>query len=176
MSGILGILYRDGAPVAPATIETMRTAMCDWARDGGDVWLDGCAGLGQSRTFATLEAQFEHFPRIDNNIVFTVAGRVDNRAELISDLGFKIDDLDGVNPKSEIRNLKFPTAIYSSTRTANGVRIASNASTAIGRLPRIIPPSADCFWHAIISVTRRYTITPMRACSPSPRTAAPCSR
>jgi asparagine synthase (glutamine-hydrolysing) len=94
MSGIFGIFHRNGAPVAASTIETMRGAMRDWARDGGDVWFEGCAGLGQARTFATPEAQFEHLPYVDaqRGLVFTAAGRVDNRDELMADLRLLIED------------------------------------------------------------------------------------
>ncbi|TRZ84074.1 asparagine synthetase B [bacterium] len=94
MSGIFGIFHRDGSPVAASTIETMRGAMHDWARDGGNVWLKGCAGLGQARTFATPEAQFEHLPYVDaqRGFVFTAVGRVDNRDELPADLRLLIDD------------------------------------------------------------------------------------
>ncbi|MCX6558663.1 MAG: hypothetical protein NTW95_14730 [Candidatus Aminicenantes bacterium] len=94
MNGIFGIFHRDGSPVAPAAIATMRGAMHDWARDGSDVWVEGCAGLGQTRTFATPEAQFEHLPYVDaqRGLVFTAAGRVDNRNELVTDLRWSIED------------------------------------------------------------------------------------
>ncbi|MBI5052733.1 MAG: asparagine synthetase B [Chloroflexi bacterium] len=94
MSGLFGIFHRDGSPVSPATLVTMRAAMAHWGRDGSDIWLDGCAGLGQARTFSTPEAQYEHLPRFDSSrgIAFTAAGRVDNREELIRDWGLEIGD------------------------------------------------------------------------------------
>jgi asparagine synthase (glutamine-hydrolysing) len=86
MSGLFGIVYRDGRPVDPRSIETMRAEMGHWARDGGDVWMGGSAAFGQARTFATPESPFEHLPWADlqRGIVFTAAGRVDNRDELVA--------------------------------------------------------------------------------------------
>ncbi|MBI5715337.1 MAG: asparagine synthetase B [Chloroflexi bacterium] len=94
MSGLFGIFHRDGSPVASATLQTMRQAMAHWGRDGSDIWLDGCAGLGQARTFSTPEAQYEHLPRFDSSrgITFTAAGRVDNRDELLANSRWQIAD------------------------------------------------------------------------------------
>ncbi|MBI5301188.1 MAG: asparagine synthetase B [Chloroflexi bacterium] len=108
MSGIFGIIYRDGAPVAAHTLETMRDAMAHWGRDGGGMWRDGCAGLGQLLFISTPEAKSEQLPRVDlaTGIVFTAAARVDNRDEIISDLGLQIADLQAPISKSAICNLQ----------------------------------------------------------------------
>jgi asparagine synthase (glutamine-hydrolysing) len=86
MSGLFGIFRRDGSPVAGAALETMRAALTHWGRDGSGVRLEGCVGLGQLRSFTTPEACSERLPRAEGGILFTAAGRVDNRDELISDL------------------------------------------------------------------------------------------
>ena len=88
MSGIFGIFQRDGLPVALPTLAAMRAAMADWGSDGGNVWHDGSAGLGQTLFITTPEAQSERLPRVDasRGLAFTAAARVDNRRELISNL------------------------------------------------------------------------------------------
>ncbi|ABQ25547.1 asparagine synthase-related protein [Geotalea uraniireducens] len=92
MSCIFGFLRRDGASIAPLTMETMRRHMAEWGPDGGDVLLDGPAAMGQMRLFSTPEATYEKMPLIDaaEGFIFTAAGRVDNRQELIADCGLRI--------------------------------------------------------------------------------------
>lgn len=97
MSGIFGIWRRDGSPVPPSALETMRRAMAEWGPDGGNVLLSGPAGLGQMRLFSTPEARRERMPVESplptvakggvGGVVFTAAGRVDNREELIRQSG-----------------------------------------------------------------------------------------
>ncbi len=105
MGGIYGIFRRDGAPIPLPALETMRAAMAQWGRDGGDLWRNGPAGLGQLRTFSTPEAPFESLPRIQDGIAFTAAGRVDNRDELIADLRLRISDW---NTQYATRNMQSP--------------------------------------------------------------------
>jgi len=94
MSSIFGIFHRDDRPVVPSALETMRQSMADWGRDGGGLWWEGPAGLGQALFFNTPEARYERLPRLDadGGIVLTAAARVDNREELIRDLRLEIDD------------------------------------------------------------------------------------
>ena len=94
MSGIFGIFYRDGSPVPRSTLETMRREMAERGPDGSDLWQEGVAGLGQARSFITPESQFERLPRMEatNGMVFTAAGRVDNRAELGSALNIPLSE------------------------------------------------------------------------------------
>lgn len=46
MSAIFGLFYRDGRPVTPAALDTMRAAIAPWGPNSGGVWLDGPAGRG----------------------------------------------------------------------------------------------------------------------------------
>ncbi|MBI2945792.1 MAG: asparagine synthetase B, partial [Candidatus Wallbacteria bacterium] len=94
MNGIFGIFLRDGARVQQSSLAAMRSAMAYWGRDGGDVWLEGCAGLGQLRTFATVESVHERLPAFDaaSGCAFTAQGRLDNREELIRQTGFDGDN------------------------------------------------------------------------------------
>ena len=92
MSAIFGMLRRDGTPIAPSTLETMRLAMADWGHDGSDIWLSVHVAMGQMSFASTPESRYERMPRMDNaySIIFTAAGRVDNRDELIADCGLRI--------------------------------------------------------------------------------------
>ena len=75
------------------TVETMRAVMGDWGCDGGGVWRDGSAGLGQTLFLNTPEAHYERLPCIDaSGLVFTAAARVDNRSDLIADCGLQFAD------------------------------------------------------------------------------------
>lgn len=82
MSAIFGILRRDGVPVIPASPETMRSAMSNWGPDGSDIWLSGPAAMGQMLLACLPEARYERISCIDG-VVYIVAGRIDNRNELI---------------------------------------------------------------------------------------------
>jgi asparagine synthase (glutamine-hydrolysing) len=88
MSGIFGVIRRDGAPLGDA-LATMRTAMPRWGPDGFGEWSDGSAGLGQARLVSTPESRFEDLPAWDGaaGFAFTAAGRLDNRTALIAELG-----------------------------------------------------------------------------------------
>lgn len=91
MSGIFGILRRDGGSVTPSVPETMRRTMAEWGTDGGDVCLVDSVALGQMRLFSTPEARYERMPVIrDDGTFFTASGRVDNREELIADCRLQI--------------------------------------------------------------------------------------
>ncbi len=91
MSGIFGIMRRDGVSVEPSVPETMRRFMANWGPDGANECLAGSVALGQMRFFSTDEARYERMPVIrDDGTVFTASGRVDNREELIADCRLQI--------------------------------------------------------------------------------------
>ena len=62
----------------------MRAPMAYWGPDGGGVWREGCAGLGQLVAHHTPEAVHEDGPVVvaGGTIVVSPAGRIDNRDEL----------------------------------------------------------------------------------------------
>jgi asparagine synthase (glutamine-hydrolysing) len=88
VSGIFGIVRRDGAAVDPEMMASMRRAMAFWGRDGSEVVVKGCAGLGHALTISTSEEKLERLPFVDAAAggIFTAEGRVDNREELLRDL------------------------------------------------------------------------------------------
>ena len=91
MSAIFGLLRRDGAPVAPGDLATMGRALAHWGPDGGGVWHEGSAGLGQVLLYSTQESRYERLPCVDAELgsIFTAAARVDNRADLMADCGLR---------------------------------------------------------------------------------------
>jgi asparagine synthase (glutamine-hydrolysing) len=89
MSGIFGLIQRDGSPIDQAALDVMRVHMAQWGPDGIEVCRYADAALGKARTNLLAEDRFEALPRIDagSGVAFTAAGRVDNREELGRALG-----------------------------------------------------------------------------------------
>ncbi|MCC6545288.1 MAG: asparagine synthetase B [Nitrospirae bacterium] len=110
MSGIFGILQRDGGHTAPSVPEIMRRAMAGWEDNSCDVQLDGPAALGQMRLFRTPDARYEMMPHIYSaeGFIFCAAGRVDNRDELIADCELRIVGYE----KSDITDFKLLLHAY----------------------------------------------------------------
>ena len=94
MSGIVGIINLDGAPVDRALLEHMTQAMAFRGPDAQDVWLDGsvgdrrsCVGLGHALLRTTFEAEHERGPcSLDGQVWIAADARVDGRADLIREL------------------------------------------------------------------------------------------
>lgn len=95
MSGIFGVIFRDGSACTTDIMESMCSSMQDWGRDKINYWQEGSAGLGHALTSTTAEACFEHQPYADqrSGIVFTAAARVDNRLELSRSLNITQTEL-----------------------------------------------------------------------------------
>ncbi|MFZ6027641.1 MAG: asparagine synthase-related protein [Chloroflexota bacterium] len=98
MSAVFGIFHRDGSPVNLGALKSLHEGHCHWGPDGGGVWRGeggkACLGFGQARFFTTPEAPLEHLPYDDatRGLVFTAAGRVDNRDALIAACKSLADD------------------------------------------------------------------------------------
>jgi asparagine synthase (glutamine-hydrolysing) len=103
MSGILGIFYRDGAPVDRELLETMRSKMAYWGPDGSQVLCHGSVAFGQFMLFNTPEALNQRLPRLstEDNLLFTCEARIDNRQDLFSTLSVPVDERNGM-PDSEL--------------------------------------------------------------------------
>jgi len=95
MSGIFGIIHRDGCPVEVADLERMRFAMAHRGPDGSAIWRAGEAGLGQLMLHSTPESLHETLPWQDpeSGLVITADARIDNRDELASTLGLSARQL-----------------------------------------------------------------------------------
>ena len=88
MSGIAGIISFDGASVDRTLIETMTSVMPWRGPDGIRYWSGGTVALGQCLLRTTPESFEERQPLAneDGTLVLAMDGRVDNRAELRSEL------------------------------------------------------------------------------------------
>ncbi len=83
MSGIFGLLHRDGRPMAPERLAPMREAMAYWGPDGSRVVCEGEAGLGQLLLHNTPESLHERLPaQTADGLLFTAGARLDNRDAL----------------------------------------------------------------------------------------------
>ncbi len=91
MSAIYGLVRLGGGQaVSAGELETMRRPMAYWGPDGGGTWCDGVAGLGQLVAIRTREDEHEAGPiQLRDGTVVTAAGRIDNRDELLVELGVR---------------------------------------------------------------------------------------
>ena len=89
MSAICGILNLDGAPVDPDVLCRMAEAAAYRGPDGIRYWIDGPVGLAHLALNSTPESLRETQPLIADGgaLVLVADARVDNRLELIRDLG-----------------------------------------------------------------------------------------
>jgi len=91
MSGIVGIINLDGAPVDAELLRRMTDSMTFRGPDAQAVWVDGNVGLGHTLLRTTWEAETEKQPlTLDGRVWLTADARIDGRAELISELEIKL--------------------------------------------------------------------------------------
>src|SRR5579862_1357024 len=90
MSGIVGIVHFDGAPVDRHLLAKMTTFMASRGPDAQQIWIDGNAGFGHALLKTTDEAENERQPfTIDGRIWIVADARVDARSQLIPKLKAK---------------------------------------------------------------------------------------
>ncbi|MCX5786313.1 MAG: asparagine synthase-related protein [Elusimicrobia bacterium] len=89
MSAIFGVINWNDQPVSANDLERMRAALAAHGADGGGIWNRGSAGLGQQLMCFTPEDRFERQPLAgaDGQRVLVSDGRLDNRPELMRELG-----------------------------------------------------------------------------------------
>ena len=93
MSGFVGILNLDGAPVDRPLLERMTQAMSFRGPDAKGIWSQGEIGLGHTLLCATHESAHERQPAaIDVRLWIAADARVDARDELIAKLNNRLDD------------------------------------------------------------------------------------
>jgi asparagine synthase (glutamine-hydrolysing) len=107
MSGIVGILFKDGRPVYRSHVQRMVSTILHRGPDDSGIWCEGSVGLGHCMHRTTPESQRERQPLVDRtgNLVLTADARIDNRDGLISAL-----DIDG--PPSEITDSQIILSAY----------------------------------------------------------------
>lgn len=90
MSGIVGIINLDGAPVDQQLLRQMTEFMSYRGPDAQDIWIDGHVGFGHTMLRTTFESEREIQPcSLDGQVWITADARVDDRAGLIQKLGAK---------------------------------------------------------------------------------------
>lgn len=89
MSAVFGIWHLDGRSVQEGTLDRMSKALAHRGPDGSDAWQEGAVGLGHRMFRTTPESLTERQPIVvrAGDLVLTVDGRIDNRDELIRNLG-----------------------------------------------------------------------------------------
>ncbi|HET6568746.1 MAG TPA: lasso peptide isopeptide bond-forming cyclase, partial [Rhodothermales bacterium] len=89
MSGITGLLFLDGRPVEADTLSGMTAALAHRGPDGSGRWVQGSAGLGHHMLWSTPESLTEKLPyeHAASGLVVTSDARIDNRDELLAQLG-----------------------------------------------------------------------------------------
>jgi asparagine synthase (glutamine-hydrolysing) len=98
VSAIYGLVRLDGRAVEAEELETMRRPMAYWGPDGGGIWRESGAGLGQLVAHRTPEDEHEAGPlRLASGVVVASAGRLDNRDELCAELGLRGDERAGTS-------------------------------------------------------------------------------
>lgn len=88
MSAITGILKTDGS-VKTEQIRKMNYSLSHRGPDDSGIWCDGTVGLGHQMLWTTPESVNEKLPMVfqHDNLVITADARIDNRDELLSELG-----------------------------------------------------------------------------------------
>jgi asparagine synthase (glutamine-hydrolysing) len=87
MSGIVGIVHFDGAPVDRQLLAGMTAFMALRGPDAQEIWIDGNAGLGHALLRTTGESEHERQPfTLDGRIWIVADARVDARRDLITKL------------------------------------------------------------------------------------------
>jgi asparagine synthase (glutamine-hydrolysing) len=89
MSGVFGLIKLDGAPAEVDELRAMEASSRRRGLDRTQIWRSGSVGLGHALLAATPEAESETQPleHTESGCVATGDVRLDNRGELLSQLG-----------------------------------------------------------------------------------------
>ena len=88
MSGIVGIVNFDGAPVNRDVLKRLTESMMFRGPDAQEILIEGNAGFGHTMLRTTREAETEKQPlTFDGKLWLTADARIDGRAELAQKLG-----------------------------------------------------------------------------------------
>jgi asparagine synthase (glutamine-hydrolysing) len=92
MSGIIGIVNFDGAPIDPDLLSRITDYMAFRGPDARGVWTDASVGLGHTMLRTTWESETEKQPlTLDGNRWLIADARIDARQELIKKLEGKLN-------------------------------------------------------------------------------------
>src|SRR5439155_22508868 len=103
MSGIVGILHLDGAPVDRALLRRMTDFMTFRGPDEQRIWVDGNVGFGHTLLRTTFESEHEHQPlTLDGRVWIVADARVDAQADLIAKLNARVEHVKRGVPDVEL--------------------------------------------------------------------------
>ena len=104
MSGITGIYHPGGAPVDGGDLERMVDVIVHRGPDGYGVWNEGPIGLGHRMLWTTPESRQEKLPLVkeSGDLAITADARIDNRDEVLSQVGLSGFPRDGINDSALI--------------------------------------------------------------------------
>lgn len=88
MSAIVGLYALNQDPIQSPLLSAMTTRLIHRGKDDGGIWYEGAIGLGCRMLWTTPESLIEHLPKRQADWVITADARIDNRTELIEQLGF----------------------------------------------------------------------------------------
>jgi asparagine synthase (glutamine-hydrolysing) len=93
MSAILGIINKDGKPVAEPDVNAIKNAISHRATEGYGVYQYENTAFGHCRLYVAPPQQFEDQPYFSDGLVITADARIDNRDELAKLLGLNPQNL-----------------------------------------------------------------------------------
>ena len=127
MSAIAGLYRRDGRPVRPADLEPMVESLAHRGPDAKGVWSKGSVGLGHRMLRTTPESCHERLPLTNQagDLAITADARIDNRDELIAELG-----VDG-GPHAEISDSGLILSAYEKWGEESAKRLLGDFAFAI---------------------------------------------
>src|SRR5258706_348396 len=133
MSGIVGIINLDGAPVDRDLLRRMTDFMSFRGPDAQEIWIDGNVGFGHTMLRTTWEAETETQPlTLDGKVWLTADARIDGREELIAELEAEL--------RTKLRIPLTPNGNGSESRIPNDAELILFAYQAWGE---------DCVSHLI---------------------------
>ena len=127
MSAIAGLYRTDGRPVRAADLEPMLESLAHRGPDAKGVWNEGSVGLGHRMLRTTPESCHERLPLMNQarDLVITADARIDNRRELVAELG-----LDG-RPDAEISDSGLILSAYEQWGEDSAKRLLGDFAFAI---------------------------------------------
>src|SRR5438552_13183588 len=103
MSGIVGIVNFEGAPVDRALLRRMTDFMTFRGPDEQRIWVDGNVGFGHTLLRTTFESEHEHQPfTLDGRVWIVADARVDAQADLIAKLASRGEEVERGVPDVEL--------------------------------------------------------------------------
>ena len=103
MSGIVGIVNLDGAPVSRLLLKEMTDHLAFRGPDAQSMWIEGEVGFGHTMLRTTWESEGEHQPfSLDGQVWITADARVDDRENLVEKLASKGQEVVSAAPDAEL--------------------------------------------------------------------------